>query len=29
VQYLLSIDEKTDAPAIPPPGEEGGDFCSL
>jgi hypothetical protein len=29
VQYLLSIDEDTRAPAIPPAGEEGGDFCSL
>jgi hypothetical protein len=29
VQYLLSIDADLTAPAIPPAGSEGGDFCSL
>jgi hypothetical protein len=28
VQYLLSIDETTEAPEIPPAGPQGGDFCS-
>jgi DNA-binding beta-propeller fold protein YncE len=29
VHYLLSIDETTPAPGIPPPGALGGDFCKL
>jgi hypothetical protein len=29
VQYLLNIDEATQAPEIPAPGPQGGDFCAL